>query len=217
MKNKLTFIISLAISIILLITLLYCTYNVKKEPLIGGERDEHGCLGPAGYSYNETLGACVREWELDTTQREVAKIAITSKIKEYGLTIIEISKDNCLGCFTVKVEVLGHQRTIGVYSWDLINVSLTSDECIAQGGRNLNVVSREKCYTNETNIGKVTDFISPNICCVPNIYCGEETGDYCIQVWEPVCGFGDFGTKTFSNGCVACLNTSVEYYLSGEC
>ena len=36
----------------------YCEY----ETSIGGERDEHGCLGAAGYSWNETELSCVREW-----------------------------------------------------------------------------------------------------------------------------------------------------------
>jgi len=31
--------------------------------IIGGDTDENGCLGPAGYSWNETEQACVREWE----------------------------------------------------------------------------------------------------------------------------------------------------------
>jgi len=218
MKNKILFIMSLIISIILLVTLLYYSYNLKEKPLIGGERDEYGCLIPAGYSYNETLGVCVREWELNDTQREVAKIAITSKIREYGLAIVNISREkSCLGCFTVIVDVLGHQRTIGVYSWNLIEPSLSPDECIGKGGRNLNVVVGDTCYENETNIGKVVGFISPNICCVSNNYCGENRGDYCIQVWEPVCGFGNFGSQTFSNSCVACLNTSTEYYIDGEC
>jgi len=30
---------------------------------IGGERDEHGCLGPAGYSWCEAKQACIRVWE----------------------------------------------------------------------------------------------------------------------------------------------------------
>jgi len=35
------------------------------EQIIGGQRDEYGCLGPAGYTYNETIDSCVRQWELD--------------------------------------------------------------------------------------------------------------------------------------------------------
>ncbi len=37
--------------------------NANNEPkIIGGQRDIHGCLGPAGYSWNETEEKCVREW-----------------------------------------------------------------------------------------------------------------------------------------------------------
>ena len=32
------------------------------EQPIGGERDEHGCLGPAGYSWDEEIQACARNW-----------------------------------------------------------------------------------------------------------------------------------------------------------
>lgn len=30
--------------------------------LIGGQTDSHGCLGPAGFSWNETTKQCVRPW-----------------------------------------------------------------------------------------------------------------------------------------------------------
>lgn len=31
---------------------------------VGGERDEHGCLGAAGYAWCAREGACARPWEL---------------------------------------------------------------------------------------------------------------------------------------------------------
>lgn len=31
--------------------------------LIGGDKDEHGCLTPAGYSWCETKQKCLRKWE----------------------------------------------------------------------------------------------------------------------------------------------------------
>lgn len=34
-----------------------------KSILIGGDRDEHGCLGPAGYSWCGALKKCIRPWE----------------------------------------------------------------------------------------------------------------------------------------------------------
>lgn len=37
---------------------------------VGGQRDEHGCLGPAGYTWDESLKACVRPWEKPTSMLE---------------------------------------------------------------------------------------------------------------------------------------------------
>ena len=34
----------------------------NENKVIGGQRDSHGCLGPAGYSWNSTEEKCVREW-----------------------------------------------------------------------------------------------------------------------------------------------------------
>ena len=61
--------------------------------LIGGNRDEHGCLGPAGYSYDEEIGACVRSWELDQEQRQVAQVAVDYLGKDSGLTLTEMVKE----------------------------------------------------------------------------------------------------------------------------
>jgi len=36
---------------------------VPEERMIGGDRDEHGCLGPAGYTWWEEKQKCLREWE----------------------------------------------------------------------------------------------------------------------------------------------------------
>lgn len=35
----------------------------SEKKLIGGDRDEHGCLTPAGYSWCETKQKCLRTWE----------------------------------------------------------------------------------------------------------------------------------------------------------
>jgi hypothetical protein len=36
--------------------------EIREDQIIGGERDEHDCLLSAGYSWNQTDNACVREW-----------------------------------------------------------------------------------------------------------------------------------------------------------
>lgn len=33
------------------------------EQIVGGDTDEHGCIGSAGYTWNKTKQECVREWE----------------------------------------------------------------------------------------------------------------------------------------------------------
>ena len=38
-----------------------CT--VKAAELLGGDRDEHGCIGSAGYSWCEAKQKCLRVWE----------------------------------------------------------------------------------------------------------------------------------------------------------
>lgn len=35
----------------------------KTNELIGGQKDEHGCLTPAGYTWCEPKKKCLRSWE----------------------------------------------------------------------------------------------------------------------------------------------------------
>jgi len=34
-----------------------------RAPLVGGDRDEHGCIGSAGYTWCEEKQKCLRVWE----------------------------------------------------------------------------------------------------------------------------------------------------------
>ena len=63
-----------------------------KEKLIGGERDENGCLGPAGYSFDEEVNACTRSWELDQEQTQAAKAAVAFVGPSKGLTVVSVEK-----------------------------------------------------------------------------------------------------------------------------
>jgi len=44
--------------------------------------------------------------------------------------------------------------------------SMSPEECEAETGRIVNTTTGDSCTGTETNIGNVTGFISPNICCV---------------------------------------------------
>ena len=79
--------IIIVIVIIALASVYFYYYKISNGP-IGGETDSHGCLGPAGYSWNSSLGFCLREWELNNDQRKAAEIAIGPL--SYPVTIINV-------------------------------------------------------------------------------------------------------------------------------
>jgi len=45
-----------------LLGLLSCGHSTFGK-LVGSDRDEHGCIGSAGYSWSDALHSCVRVWE----------------------------------------------------------------------------------------------------------------------------------------------------------
>jgi hypothetical protein len=69
MRNKINILIvvlALALAGILLYQYWWLprqAQSVSPEQLIGGQRDEHGCLIPAGYSWCELKQKCLRTWE----------------------------------------------------------------------------------------------------------------------------------------------------------
>ena len=40
----------------------------QKHPLVGADRDAHGCIGSAGYVWSEVYGKCIRPWEQQNEQ-----------------------------------------------------------------------------------------------------------------------------------------------------
>lgn len=57
--------------------------QTSSAQLIGGDKDEHGCLGPAGYTWCEAKQKCLRVWEEECFAS--AKEAITWELtQKYG-------------------------------------------------------------------------------------------------------------------------------------
>lgn len=54
----------------------------EKEPLIGGDKDEGGCLVGAGYSWCESKNKCLRVWEEPCIDKE-SQILIEDYLKEH--------------------------------------------------------------------------------------------------------------------------------------
>jgi hypothetical protein len=89
------------------------------DPLIGGERDEYGCLGAAGYAWSDIVDACIRDWELGENETEAASIAIDYVGSEYATTVVEVLTVRCPGCYAVKLEQ-GEERnpvTVTINNW----------------------------------------------------------------------------------------------------
>lgn len=79
MKNKTVWVLGIIlIAIIVLVIVLVFTqcspdYFINNTfNGIGGQRDFHGCLGPAGYSWNATEMECVREWLLGVERYQIS-------------------------------------------------------------------------------------------------------------------------------------------------
>ena len=135
-----------------------------EEIIVGGDKDEHECIGTAGYRFDEEIGACIRDWELDKDQRKAAKIGV----EVLGLenpTIIEVLTARCPGCFTVTLGAENNRLKVTIQDWLVVEQSMTPEECTSQGGRTVNIVGGSGCEAGEEQIGEVTGFISPNICC----------------------------------------------------
>lgn len=44
-----------------------------ENQLIGGQRDNNGCLTPEGYSYNTEIQECLKTWELNQDKKKQQK------------------------------------------------------------------------------------------------------------------------------------------------
>lgn len=160
----------------------YCTAEV-----IGGMRDEYGCLGPAGYSWDENVSACTRAWELNETQKKAAGIAIGPL--SYRVTVISVTAGKCDGCFNVSLQRNDNQNRFEVEleNWTFkqlpstapaVNGTVTENPvCVSESSGTamelkeaLSIASSSECTQNRTltdrhscNAGTGTWWIDINI------------------------------------------------------
>jgi hypothetical protein len=117
MKTNKTLIIILIAVVIAAAVVFYVLYfgnfgreiatNNANQPLIGGQKDAHGCLIAAGYSWCESKQKCLRTWEEKCYEAEEAALAqIFSSAHE--MTVAETH---------VKVVALQNNFAAGIISF----------------------------------------------------------------------------------------------------
>ena len=92
MNKKITNIVFPAIALVIVALLIGFGLNNKTETEkpIGGDKDDHGCLVGAGYSWNDSRQQCVRSWEVP--MMEEAESAVKSQLAiKYNKPLADVS------------------------------------------------------------------------------------------------------------------------------
>ena len=185
------------------------------EKHIGGQRDEHGCLVAAGYSWNENAKACIREWELNEDQKKAAKIAVEYLNPIKGVTIKSVDVLKCPGCFSVNLilDLNSGKKEVSV---TLENWQVTIDSfeaCVNAGNPIMESYPRQCSANGQTFVEKIErNEVADgggHVCTAEDI-----AAEACIMIYDPVCG--DDGI-IYGNGCTACSSGNINRYVLGEC
>lgn len=105
------------LSLIFVALVLTSACQKNENNLIGGQKDNYGCLISAGYSWNESIGACIRSWELDESQAKAAQIAI-APFSYRPITIEKVETLRCVGCFIVTLKSYDEKPfEIKLFNW----------------------------------------------------------------------------------------------------
>ena len=85
-------------------------------------------LEDASYSWDDSLGACVRARELDQTLRNVARTALDYiGSREGTMTVTAIEPRSCEGCYYVTVESGGTSGYVELEAWRLKTYAFGDD------------------------------------------------------------------------------------------
>ena len=76
----------------------------QKAPLLGGDRDAHGCIGSAGYSWCEAKQKCLRVWE--------EKCADEQKEETSTISYLISKEDPTKYCNGADMDSAGYRKTI---------------------------------------------------------------------------------------------------------
>lgn len=94
---------------------LILSQDQDSEFPIGGERDEKGCLISAGYTFNENIGACVRQFELSSDIEDATRKAVEYAGEGYALTVVSFNSYEESGAYDIVLERGEERETEIVY------------------------------------------------------------------------------------------------------
>lgn len=90
-------------------------FSIEKSELIGGSRDVNGCLTPAGYAFDEEVGACIRAFDMTPDIKAAAGLAVKSIGRAYALTVVSFNSYEEVGAYDIMFEKGEEREKTTVY------------------------------------------------------------------------------------------------------
>jgi len=66
-------VVLIGLLLLLIFTMLPKNTSQKQNLVLGGDKDKHGCIGSAGYSWDESKQKCIRSWEENISKENTTK------------------------------------------------------------------------------------------------------------------------------------------------
>lgn len=113
--------IILVIGALVVLVFVYWVVSKDAQTPIGGDRDDHGCLIAAGYSYSEEVGACLREFDMTPDIKQAAQLAVQHAGQSYALTVISFNSYEEPGAYDITLEKeSGYREMVVIKNWEVV-------------------------------------------------------------------------------------------------